>query len=346
MGPSSIKRILIVRTDRIGDVVLSTPVIKATRSVFPDAFIAMMVSHQTREIVEGNPSLNEVIVYDKKVKDKGFLKSLIFILRLKKKKFDLALILHSTTRINLICFLAGIPKRVGYKKGKLDFLLTDKLEYTKRFGKKHESEYSLDILRFLGLKVENPGLFVPVRKKNEESVNNLLKEYGLKKEEKFIVIHPGASSVSKMWPQEKFAKLADLLIEKFKIPVILISSPDQVEIGEKVKKSMKNKVLFLCGRTSLGELVALFKKTALFISNDSGPVHIACSMGTPIISIFGRNEKGLSPERWCPLGSKDVVIHKDVGCEECLAHNCKKGFLCLNSITEEEVLEKAKTLLG
>ncbi|MBU1061111.1 MAG: lipopolysaccharide heptosyltransferase II [Candidatus Omnitrophica bacterium] len=346
MDISKIKKILIVRTDRIGDVVLSTPVITATREAFPEAYIAVMVSPKTKEIVTGNPFLNGVIVYDKKFKHRGIFKAVAFSGWLRSKGFDLALILHSTARVNLICFLARIPKRIGYARGKMDFLLTDKLEYTKRLGEKHESEYSLDILRSIGINVTPSPLVMPVKKSDEENMDNLLKECGLAKGERFIVLHPGASCVSKMWPQKNFAELGDILIGRFGVKCVLISSPDQIEIGKKVRDLMKDKPLFLCGRTSLGELASLFKRASLFISNDSGPVHIASAVGTPLISIFGRNEKGLSPTRWKALGDKSVVLHKEVGCKECLAHNCKKGFLCLRSVTVEEVVEKAGELLN
>jgi len=108
---------------------------------------------------------------------------------------------------------------------------------------------------------------------------------------------------------------------------------------------MRNKPVFFCGQTTLGILAALFKKSGMVISNDSGPVHVASGVGAPVISIFGRKQKGLSPVRWRPLGDKAIAIHKDVGCIECLAHDCKKGFLCLKAISAEEVFEKAKNLL-
>jgi len=346
MDVSRIKRILIVRTDRIGDVVLSTPVITATRQAFPHAYIAMMVSPETEEIVAQNPHLNEVIVYDKKLSYRGIFQTLRFATHLREKRFDLALVLHSTTRVNLISFLAKIPKRVGYARRKMDFLLTDKLEYRKRLGEKHESEYSLDVLRSLGVKVEKAPLCVSIKKKSEKNIDNLLFKRGVKKRLRMAVIHPGASCISKMWPQENFARLADILIERFNLTVVLISSPEQIKIGENVKGLMNNKPLFLCGKTSLSDLAVLFKRSELFISNDSGPVHIACAVGTPVISIFGRNEKGLGPARWGPIGAKGVALHKDVGCAECLAHNCKKDFLCLKSVTVEEALEKASGLLG
>lgn len=345
MDLSNIKRILIIRTDRIGDVVLSTPVITAVRSFFSDAYIAVMVSSETRDIVIKNPYLNEVIVYDKKTRHRGLFQTMDFILRIKRKRFDLALILHSTNRVNLISFLSGIPKRVGYARGKMDFLLTHRLEYKKRLGEKHESEYSLDILRSLGINTGAPRALMLVGRDDEKDIDILLKETGLEEGQKFIVVHPGASCISKMWPLQNFAKLSDELIKKFNVRIVLISSREQVKIGEDVKGLMEHKPIFLCGKTSLGQLAALFKRVALFISNDSGPVHIAWAVGAPVISIFGRNEKGLSPVRWRPLGEKSVAIHKEVGCVKCDAHNCKKDFLCLSSITVEEVMEKAGQLL-
>ncbi len=144
------KRILIVRTDRIGDVLLSTPVIKNLRDAYPNAYIAMMVSPYAKEIVDGNPYLDEVITYDKDGKHKGWLRSAKFAKRLGQKKFDLALILHPTNRVHLVTFFAGIKKRVGYNR-KLGFLLTDRVEHTKQLGQKHEVEYNLDLVRYLGI---------------------------------------------------------------------------------------------------------------------------------------------------------------------------------------------------
>jgi lipopolysaccharide heptosyltransferase II len=345
MDIKNIRRILIIRTDRIGDVILSTPVITAARSAFPDAYIAVMVSPQTKNIVTGNPFLNEVIVYDKKSIQRSLLKTFAFSGWLKSKRFDAAIILHSTIRINLICYLSGIPRRVGYARGKMDFLLTDRLEYVKRFGEKHEVEYSLDVLRSIGVKAESSDPVVRVKEDDVKEADALLSGEGLKKDARYVVINPAASCVSKIWPAEKFAGLADAIIDEYGLPVVLDTGPDHVDIGEKVMGLMKNKPVFLCGKTSLGGLAAILKRAALFISNDSGPVHLACAVNTPVIAIFSRKEKGLSPERWGPYSGKSAVIHKDVGCVKCLAHKCDKGFLCLYSITVDEVMRKVQELL-
>ena len=345
-GDDFMNRILVTRTDRIGDVILSLPAIKAIRKAFPDAYIAVMVQPRIDDILKGNPHIDEVIVYDKNKKHKGILKNLGFIKGLRSKKFDMALNLHSTKRTNLLCFLAGIPRRIGYARGKADFLLTDKIEYTKKLGEKHEAEYSLDVLRYLGISPEFSNPFICVQQGDEKKAEEILKTLGVASGEKFAILHPGASCKSKMWPLENFAKTGDMLIENLKIKPMINLAPGQVDLGEKVRGLMKNKPVFFCDPTTLGELAALFKKASLVISNDSGPAHIAAAVGSPVISIFGRNQKGLSPVRWRPLGTKALAIHKDVGCADCLAHDCKKDFLCLRAITAEEVFKEAEKLLN
>ena len=161
------RRILISRTDRIGDVLLSTPVIKALREKFPQAYISMMVAPLARDIVEGNPYLDEVIIYDKDGKHKSWLRSLKFAGRLKKKKFDLAVILHPSNRVHLLTFLAGIPVRLGYNR-KLGFLLNLGKKHEKQHGAKHEAEYNLDLLICLGITGNPRDLFIPIKDESEQ----------------------------------------------------------------------------------------------------------------------------------------------------------------------------------
>jgi ADP-heptose:LPS heptosyltransferase len=118
------------------------------------------------------------------------------------------------------------------------------------------------------------------------------------------------------------------------------------EIGDKVSSLLDANCLNLSGRTTVGELASVLRRSKLFISNDSGPVHVACAVGTPVIAIFGRSDRGLSPKRWGPIGKQDVVLRKDVGCEECLAHRCARGFKCLEAITVDEVVAAAEKILG
>jgi lipopolysaccharide heptosyltransferase II len=338
------KRILIARTDRIGDVLLSTPVIKALRHRYPYAYIAMMVSPYAKEIIEGNPYLDEVIIYDKDAKDKSWQRSMRFALNLKKKKFDLALILHPTNRVHMLAFFARIPRRIGYDR-KMGFLLTDRIKHTKQLGEKHELDYNLDLIKCLGIIPEDKELYIPLRPEAEKWVESLFLQEGIKETDRLLAIHPGASCPSKVWPNERFAQVADRLIEKYGFKTLIISSPKDIKKAELALANMRCPAINLAGKTSLTQLASLLKRCTLFISNDSGPVHIASAVGTPVIAIFGRGQKGLSPKRWGPVGKKDRFLHKQVGCIACMAHNCKKEFACLKAITVDDILAVADSIL-
>lgn len=318
-----LRRILVVRTDRIGDVVLSTPVLQALRQTYPNAYIAMMTSPYTKDIVEDNPCLDQVIIYDKAHKHKSWHSSIAFARRIKKKRFDLAIILHPSNRVHLVTFLAGIPKRVGYNR-KMGFLLTHRLKHKKQLGEKHELDYNLDLLKFLGIVCRDKSLSMAIKPKSEEEVDLLLKQAGIKNSDRLLAVHPAASCRSKMWPAERFGQAADALSLKYGYKTIIIAGPKDIACANAVESSMHQKALNLAGKISVSQLASLLKKCTLFISNDSGPVHISSAVGTPVISIFGRNQKGLSPLRWGPVGRRDSILHKEVGCIECLAHNCKK----------------------
>lgn len=337
-------RILITRTDRIGDVMLSTPVIKAVRDRYPNAYIAFCVEPHAVEIVDNNPYLSEVIVYDKKGKHKSIFGIIKFIFEIRKKKFDLAIILHPTNRMNLTAFLAGIPKRVGYDR-KLGFLLTDKMPHTKQKGEKHEMEYTLDVIRHIGITPTDKRLYMSLHKDTERKVEEIFEAYNIHRKSRIVAVFPGASCPSKRWPPENFSEIIDILNRNYGAKVLILGAENDRKTNEEVFKNIKTKALDLTGKTGISVLAGILSKSHLFISNDSGPVHIAVSVGTPVIAIFGRNDAGLSPKRWGPLGESDVVFHKDVGCKVCLAHNCDKGFKCLKAITVDEVMDAAQKFL-
>lgn len=337
------KRILIIRTDRIGDVTLSTPVVKALREAHPEAYIAFMVRPYARDIVEGNPWLDEVIIYDKHGAHKGFLATLFFAWRLRSKRFDTALILHPTNRAHIIAFAAGIPERIGWGR-KLPALLTKSLRDEKYLGEKHEFEYTLDILRSVSVEVRDKSLYLPVRERDEASIIKKLSERGVAGSDTLLAVHPGASCPSKRWPYDRFASLISRLKSRYDAKIVLVSGPEDAAGLAELREALRDEVVDISGETSVGELAALLKRCRLFISNDSGPVHIAAAVGTPSVVIFGRKQPGLSPRRWGPTGKDDVTLHKDAGCEVCLAHDCEKGFECLKAVTIDEVLDAVKTV--
>ncbi len=333
------RRILIVRTDRVGDVVLTTPAIAALRKAFPHVRLAVLIAPGNRELLEGNPSVDEILVDDRKGKHRGFAGFLSLVKEIKKRQFDIAFVFHTKKRTNLLCFWAGIPQRAGYRNEKLGFLLTHPLADTRPQGLKHESEYCLDVLRSLEIPINNASPYVPVSIQGQQWVQQFLKGQGVGPQEALIAIHPGASCISKRWMPERFAQVADELIRRKAGRVVFVGGAENREIMKNVLAALKSPVIDATGKTSLGQLAALLKRCRLLVSNDSGPVHMAGALSVPVISIFGRNQAGLSPVRWGPLGPKSRILHKEVGCPVCLAHNCQIEFKCLTEIEPREVLE-------
>ncbi|MBF0122323.1 MAG: lipopolysaccharide heptosyltransferase II [Candidatus Omnitrophica bacterium] len=338
------RRILIIRTDRIGDAILSTPVIEAMRNAYPSAHIAVMARVYAKDVIEGNPYLNEVIIYNKKEVEESLLGLLKFAFEIRRKNFDLALILHPTNSVHLLSFLAGIPRRVGYDR-KMGFLLTDRIAHTKQLGEKHEMEYALDLVRHLGISPQHHGPFAPLNPASEKRADELFKKHGITPQDKVLALHPGTSCKSKMWSQERFAQAADELVKTSGFKVLVMGGPDEKEITGNVLKNMKSPAIDLTG-ISVSQDVSVLKRCGLLITTDCGTMHIAAALGVPLVVIFGRKQAGISPVRFGPVSKKSRVLHKDVGCETCLAHDCTKGFACLQAVSVKEVVDVAQSLLG
>jgi len=299
--------ILIVRTDRIGDVVLTVPSITALRKQYPNARISILVAPQTRELVDGNSCLDEVLIDDRKGEHKGFgFFKLIGLLR--SKRFDVAVNYHTKKRTNLACFLAGIPIRIGYKNKKFGFLLTRPIVDTRHKGEKHEAQYCLDVLGELGIESTELSVDLPVHERSTRWAEVFCKDHHIGKKEQIIAIHTGASDPSKQWSENHFAELIDSLVDRYSSKIIMVGS-SQVSGGVKRIMSLaSSKVIDTTGQTTVGQLAALMARCDLLISNDSGPVHVAVGVGTPVVSIFTRNQPGINPERWKPLGERSRVV--------------------------------------
>jgi len=303
------KRILIIRLDRIGDVVLSTPVITALRQAYPHAFISMMVRPVCAELVQGHPHLDDVILYDKDARYRGVFATVVFALKLRARRFDTAIVLHPTRRSHWIVWLAGIPRRIGYDR-KSAWLLTRRVTHRKQEGLKHEAEYALEMLRPLGIECAGvPCPTLAVSASAAARVEQLLRARGVSSS-RLIAIHPSASDASKRWLPERFARVADRLIDQQQAQVVLVAGAEHHEDARAVEQAMQRPALNLAGQLSIGELAAVCQRCDLLLSNDSGPVHVAAAVGTPVVAIFGRNQPGINATRWRPLGSQHVVLEQ------------------------------------
>ncbi len=339
LRPKSLK-ILVIRLDRIGDVVLSLPAISAVRERFPDASISLMVRPAVHELVEGHPAVDEVISYgyEKGGPHRFYLGYFRFLKEIISRRFDVAFVLHPSRRSVLIPALAGIPYRVGFDTGD-SFLLTHKATDKRHEGKKHESEYTLDVVRAFGtgnLKLEKPKISISPSDR-EKALEKLKNAFGGSLPGVLLAVHAGASCPSKRWPLERFAELGRKVIREKGASIVLLGGAEEKGASETLAGEIGPRAVSLAGKLNLKESAAVLAQAGCLISNDSGPVHIAAAVGTRTVVIFGRNKAGLSPVRWKPLGEGHRWIQKDVGCQVCLAHRCPIEFECLKAVTVEEV---------
>jgi lipopolysaccharide heptosyltransferase II len=333
-------RILVTRTDRIGDLVLTTPLFKALREKFSKAHIVALVFLEHREIVEGNPYLDEVILYDKKGSERSWMGQFRFSRKLRSKKFDIVIHAHGTNRMHMAAWLAGIPIRRGYAR-RAAWALTHPHPYNKKEGKKQEAEYLFELLDPLGIAPpQEIKTFFPVTDRAEYSLENLLMFHKVPQDLPWIVLSPSASDVTKMWPVERFAELVTRLQKEGPKIFFAIGTSKDRPVIKKLKQNAQAPIFDLSGKLSLSMLGALLKRSVLLISNDSGPVHIATAVGRPAVSIFGRYEPGLGPVRWRPLGGHSRVVAKDV------SHipAGQRKFTYIDEIPVEDVLKAAHEL--
>ena len=302
------KNILIVRTDRIGDVVLTTPVIKALRETYPDSKISILVAPATCDLVDGNICLDDVLVDDRGGAHKGLSGFIKLIKLLRQRTFDCALVLHTKKRTNLTCFLSKIPVRIGYKNNKFGFLLNRPVTDVRRTGEKHEAQYCLDVLKEIGIECHDMDIDLPVKEDALRWVDQFRREHNISEYDRLMAIHPGASDPSKRWPENRFAELIDALVDQYRAKIVMVGAADTDLIAKEIISLSKNEAVNLAGKTTVGQLAGLLMGCDLLVSNDSGPVHVAAGVGTPVVSIFTRNQPGINPERWRPLGEKARVV--------------------------------------
>ncbi len=298
-----------IRTDRIGELILTTPAIAAVRKHYPRAKITVIVNPSSAEAVEAAPFIDSIIKFHPVEVRGDLFKWLSFFRSIKKSGFDLAIIFNPSKFFNILTFLAGIPVRVGYDR-KAGFLLTHKIRDKKYLCEKHEVEYNLDLIGTLGIRADDKGLYFPLTDPADSRINDILKENGIDEEDRLIAVHSATSNPEKRWPPERFAQICDRLSEEFKVKIILVGGREEQGTSDDVKSKMRNAVLDLTGALSLKELGSLLRRCLFLISNDSGPVHISAAVGTPAIVFFGEKRPGGSSGRWGPYGEGHLVIAK------------------------------------
>jgi heptosyltransferase II len=330
----AMKRILIVNVNWLGDTLFVVPLIRALKEYYPGSSIAVLTHPRCREILEVSPYIDEIILYDEKVRNRHLLSKFAVVSQLKSKKFDTAFILRKSLSRSMLLFLSKIPERVGYDSRRAGFLLTKKVPVPKKIS--HKAEYFLGLARAVGAVPEKSNYEFVVSDSAMAGAGEILRRAGLKEGEDFAVMNAGGNWDLKRWPTENFAALGDSIYDRFGIKVILTGADKNIDLCGKISGLMRHKPLLLCGKTDMKTLAAIFKKARWVISNDSGPMHIAAGVGANLVALFGPT----SPDITGPYGNMaSIVLRKDVGCEiPCYNLSCGDN-KCMKAVTVEDVLK-------
>jgi heptosyltransferase-2 len=338
--PEPLNKILVVNVNWLGDVVFSTPVFRSLRRNFPQAHIACLGVPRIKEVLECIPEIDEIIIYDERGRDRWLLGKCRIIAQLRQRKFDAAFLLHRSFTRAILVFLAGIPHRIGYDAKKRGMLLTHKV--APNSADIHRSDFYLRVIDSFGIPVTDKTntLQIPVKEKSVQQSYRL--QHQIPQDAFLAVIHPGANWDLKRWPQHNFSVLINRIQKELAAVVILSGGEEDVKLAEEIIRATNPAPIVLTGKTNLKELMFLMTQADVFISADSGPIHLANALGTAVVGIWGPTHPSWTSVRGT---GKSIILRHDVGCnkEPCYFLQCRDN-ICMQAVTVDEVIYAVKQI--
>ncbi len=336
------ERILVVRTDRIGDVVLTLPLAEILKKHFPETRVAFLLRKYTAPLAHGDPFIDNVLLLPE---EKNKVKFFQLLSLLKENKFDAAVVVHPRFKISLAIFLAGIKTRVGTAYRWYSFLFNKKVRQHRRKGEFHELEYNVHLLTALGIseKVtkETVRFNVQVNPESKRRVTDYLISKGWQANRKTVLFHPGSGKSALDLPLSKFKEILSHLAQELNLNLILTGSKEEKEMCKALE--VNGKTINTAGDFSLEDLIALISLSDLVIANSTGPIHIAAALGKKTIGFYP-NVQECSPKRWGPYSENAFVFVPKVDCGSCDERKQKHN--CMEEIESEKVVLKIKEILN
>jgi heptosyltransferase-2 len=335
------KNLLVRGVNWIGDAVMTLPAVNALRKALPEARISLLVKPWVSPLFEKNPNVDEIIMYGDEYR--GIIGKIKLARMLNQKGFCNAILFQNAFDAAFIAFLAGIKERAGYNRDGRGFLLTTAVPVPQNERKVHHINYYLNLVEQVGIKTEYSAPYIYLSLDERLSARSLLKDM----KRPVLGINPGAEYGStKRWFPERFAEVANWFVKDTKGSAVIFGGRNEVGIAQEINKLIPENKLLLAGKTSLRELVSLISECDVFITNDSGPLHIAYAVGTPLVAIFGSTD----PE-WTgpPPGAEEnsnVVVTYSLSCSPCFERTCKNNDMrCMYAITSDDVYLGIKKIL-
>lgn len=337
--------ICLVKLSAIGDVVHTLPSLAAIKRLYHQAHLTWVIEEEASDLIAGHPLIDRVLISRRK----AWLKNIShpqtrreissFLSALRDRTYDLTIDFHGLFKSAILCVLTPSRRRIGFKS--LQEL--SGLFYTERIREdmdKHAVDRYLDFIRYLG--DENPKVefTIPAPEEVRKVATECLEAAGISTgETPFVAINPVALWPTKLWKEEKFARLADMIIDLLDIPVIFTGSKREESYLAKIGKLMKQPFLNLSGKTTLRVLAEIYRRALFVVTTDSGPMHIAAAVGTPVIALFGPTD----PRRTGPYGEGHVIVRTGIHCSPCFLKSCSHR-KCMEDIGVEEVFMHAREM--
>jgi heptosyltransferase III len=335
------KNLLIVRTDRIGDVVLSLPLAELIKKHYPDCRITLLLKDYTKSLAEGHPFIDDVLILKEKDNKISFIDN---IKQIKKNSYDAAIVVYPTFITSLIIFFSRIHIRIGTGYRWYSILFNYKVFEHRKNALRHELEYNVNLLKYFGIEENvNPGnvnFNLQIAQRDDERVSTILKVKGIDLKKPLIIIHPGSGGSAIDLPIIKFKELIDFIHHNLIAEIIISGSKSEIELCHNlfIPGITKN----LAGLFNLAELKALINHCDIFIANSTGPLHIAAALGKYVIGFYPKIPQ-CSPKRWGPYSDKSIVFTPKLECSNCTREQCER-LDCMSTIQISEVFAEIKKI--
>lgn len=345
-------KILLVRLREIGDVVFTTPAIRAVREQYPAAHLTYVVEPHAAPVVDRNPHIDQLIVAPRRRGVRGLLADVALGRSLRRQRFDLAIDFHGGPRAGLLTWLSGARERVGYEVTGRSWIYTRRVSRPRALRARHSVENQWDLLAALGIaaldRTRHP-VEMAAEPEAAAAVQSRLAAAGAAATDRVVVIHVSAGNPFRRWPIDRFVALAARIAEQPDACVVITSGPSEQDAALQVVNGARSRLpgraanrVLACGEFSLAELRALVDRAALYIGGDSGPLHIAATSKVPIVALYGPTLPARSAPWRDPAIPAVAIEPGALPCRPCDQRACAPGdFRCLTSIGEERVVEAA-----
>jgi len=337
------KNLLIVRTDSIGDVILSIPLVELIKEHFPECEVSFLVREYTLDLIKDNSLIDNKLILKENNGEINFKENLELI---KKYNFDSVIVVYPTFKLALLLFRAKIKNRIGTGYRWYSFLFNHKIFEHRKYGLKHELEYNLNLLQILGIKNQadfnNVKINLPINSESESFINDFISKNKIDIEKPIIIIHPGSGGSAIDLPINKFIELIKLLLEKSDSEILITGNESEKDLCNKL--TIDSRIKNLAGKFSLSQLIALIDKSDILIANSTGPLHIAAALGKYVVGFYPKI-KACSVKRWGPITNKRFIYEPQIDCNNCNRKQCER-LNCMNSIDTNLVFEDIKKIFN